>query len=306
MLWQKILDSHAQPLGIFMKDGDGSGGGGGGGQEDDWRLQLPEDLRNNPSISDTPDIATLAKRFVDTKALVGKSLRLPSEEAGEEDWNNFYDDLMGKVPTLMRKPDLTDKAALERIYEQLGKPGEADAYTVPEIDNQGINIDMAIIEKFKQIAFENGLSQTQFENVVKSLTGDSIEKAVEMQKKIDEDVQSLVKEWGAAYEKNLKIARAVAKKLNTPDFLMKPLLSGTPPSTSAKFFFALAESIGKEGTEIIDNSGEQDVITPDEAKMQMSEMRRNKDNPLNHPSDPGHKAALVKYQKLAHLAYPSS
>ncbi len=305
MLWRKVLDSHARPLGIFMKD-EGGEGGGGGGQGDDWRLQLPEELRNNPSISDTPDIATLAKRFIDTKALVGKSLRLPSEEAGDEDWNKFYDDLMGKVPTLMRKPDLTDKVALERIYEQLGKPGEADAYTIPEIDNQGVNVDKGVIEKFKQIAFENGLSQTQFDNVVKSLTGDSIQQALEMQKRIDEDVQSLVKEWGAAYDKNLSIARAVAKKLGTPDFLMQPLLSGTPPSSSAKFFYSLAESIGKEGTEIIDNSGDDDVMTPAEAQMQMSEMRRNRDNPLNIPGDPGHKAALVKYQKLAHLAYPAS
>ncbi len=104
MFYQKILDSY-RPLGIFFKDGDDEGGGGGG--QDDWKDTLPDDLKTNASLLDVPDVATLAKRFIDTKAMVGNSFRVPGEDASTEDWGKFNTNLIEKVPALMFKPDAT-------------------------------------------------------------------------------------------------------------------------------------------------------------------------------------------------------
>ena len=51
----------------------------------DWRSALPLEMRDSPSIADVPDLSTLVKNYENTKAMVGSSIRLPTEEAGAED-----------------------------------------------------------------------------------------------------------------------------------------------------------------------------------------------------------------------------
>lgn len=305
MFTTKILDYHRVPLGIFsMAEGDG---GGGGGQGESWRDELPDDLKANPSLIDVPDVATLAKNFVETKAMVGNSFRLPGEDAGEEDWTKFHTNLMEKVPSLMFKPKADDKDGMEKIYDQLGRPEKSDAYEIPTIEDKGVKLDMSLAEEFKGIAHKYGLNQKQFDGVVKGLTGVSVTKAAEIGALVDADVQKLITEWGSAYEKNLKLAIAGAERTKAPVKLVSLLKSGKPPSDLAKYFHGVATTLGDgEGNPLVHDSGTGEVMTPNEAKLMMSEMRRNKEHPLNVPSDPAHQSALDKYKTLSESAFPEA
>jgi len=295
------LDSH-KPLGIFFKDGDGEGGGGGGGQ--DWKDSLPDELKTDASLADVPDVATLAKRFVDTKAMVGGSFRVPSEEAGKEDWATFHASLMQKVPSLMFKPDTSDTDAMGRVYDQLGRPEKPETYTLPEIDSQGLELDMGLAEEFKGIAHKHGLNQRQYEGIVEELTGATIVKSLEARGKVNADVKALADEWGVAYDKNMKLAVAGAERTKAPKQLISLLKSPFPPSDLAKYFHSIATTLGDgEGNPLVTDATSNSVMTPLEAQRQMQEMRANKEHPINNPGDPTHAAAMARFKTLANAAF---
>lgn len=306
MLYQKILDSYIKPLGLFsMAEGDDKGGGGGGGQES-WRDTLPDDLKTDASLLDVPDIATLAKRFVDTKAMVGNSFRIPGEDASDEDWKKFNEGLMKQVPSLMYKPDATDKDALGVVYDQMGRPEKPEGYEVPEIDNQGLQLNMDLAETFKAVAHKYGLNKDQYQGVIKELTETSITQALEVRAGVDKDVKGLVDEWGHAYERNKDMALAIAKQTGAPENLISLMAGPTPPTELVKFFHSLSTSLKGEGLNLTGDKGVDGVMTPTEAQEQMAEMRRNREHPLNIPSDPQHKNALDKFAKLVKYAYPEA
>jgi len=288
MFITRILDSH-QPLMFFAKDGDDDGGGGGG---QDWRESLPDDLKTDASLADVPDVATLAKRFVDTKAMVGGSFRVPSEDAGKEDWTKFHQSLMDKVPSLMFKPDTSDVDAMGKVYDQLGRPEKPEVYEVPKIDDQGIELDMSLAEDFKTIAHKHGLNQRH------------IAKSLEVRAGVDADVKALVTDWGVAYDKNIKLAVAGAEKTGAPKQLVALLKSAFPPSDLAKYFHSIATTLGDgEGNPLVTDDSTGNVVTPNEAQRQMQEMRSNKEHPLNNPANPAHGVAMSKFKALAQAAF---
>lgn len=59
----------------------------------DWRAGLSDDLKADKSLADVPDVSTLARRFVDTKKLVGAKLdgmvRVPGKDATPEERTAF-------------------------------------------------------------------------------------------------------------------------------------------------------------------------------------------------------------------------
>ena len=92
---------------IFFAEGDagggdgGDGGGGGGTALDtipgvvadplaDWKNSLSTELQNNDSIKSLKDITALAQSFIDTKRMVGESIRINKDMKPEELDKNLY------------------------------------------------------------------------------------------------------------------------------------------------------------------------------------------------------------------------
>lgn len=290
------------PIMFFAVDGEEEGGGGGG---QDWKDVLSDDLKVEASLADFTDVPALAKAFVDTKAMVGSSFRVPGDEAGKEDWDKFHSKIMDKVPSLMFKPDTSDTDAMGKAYSAMGMPEKVDGYVSPEIDSKGIEMSTEFVDAFKETAHENGLNQKQFEGVVQTIVADSVKVMQTQQATMDADTKKLVDTWGAAYDNNLKIALAIAKKVDAPAYITAPLESPNPPFATAVFMHSLAERLGVETSEIIKHPKGGPIMTPEDASLTMSEMRRNPEHPLNRPSDPGHRAALKKFTELAVFAHPT-
>src|ERR1700675_2616902 len=53
-------------------------------QDNPFLLTLPEDVRADPSLKPFKDAGGLAKSYIDTKKMVGNSIRLPDEGAAED------------------------------------------------------------------------------------------------------------------------------------------------------------------------------------------------------------------------------
>jgi hypothetical protein len=63
------------------------------GANNDFRATWPDELKNDPSLKDFKDTATIAKALVDTKKLVGQKLGIPDANATPEAKAAFYEAL---------------------------------------------------------------------------------------------------------------------------------------------------------------------------------------------------------------------
>ena len=197
-------------------------------------------------------------------------------------------------------------SAMGIVYDQMGRPEKAEDYVVPEIDDQGIALNMDLADTFKTVAHKHGLSKEQYQGVIKELTEVSIEATLKSKAAVDADVKSLVDEWGGAYDRNKAIAIAIAKQTGAPPNLVLLLEGTTPPTELAKYFHSLSASLKGEGVNLTAEPGNTGVMTPSDAISVMTEMRENREHPLNVPSSSGHKAALQKFSNLIKYAYPEA
>ena len=232
--------------------------------EQDWKATLPEDIRSAPALKDVKDVGSLAKRFIDTQAFVGSSLRPPGPDASEDDRAAFREKLKKAVPDLVEIPkDEEGFAKFEgELFERLGRPKEAKDYAPSE----GDEVPEAMLEALREQAQSEGLTRKQFQARVKRLAGEYA-----AAKKADADAtKALQKKWGDAYEERAGEARAVAEKLGVP----KDVLAAMPPH-QLEVWAAAAKAIGGEAPPVAGQgrtgSGK---LTPQEHSLRANEIRR--------------------------------
>lgn len=164
----------------------------------DWRASLPDDLKGDANLSTIPDVATLAKNFVMTKAMTGKkAYDLPQADWKPEQWA-AWNKTIG-VPEAADKYSPVDKAILEKA----GLPPE---------------VITSATAKFHEM----GLTDRQAKGLLDWYTGDTI-KGREMQatQGAAERAQSetaLKQEFGDKYEAKLGLLKSWISHNATPAF----------------------------------------------------------------------------------------
>ena len=152
--------------------------------EDNWQTQyLPEDLQSNDTLSKFKDVGALGTSYLELQKMVGSRVKVPGEDATEEDLSSFYN--------------------------QIGRPEAPDKYDLkmPEADyNQGK------IDAFLEQAHKSGLTNKQAQSAIDfyhslEVDGQVNTEASMQQAKLDAET-ALKKEWGPSeYAKNLAISR---------------------------------------------------------------------------------------------------
>lgn len=168
----------------------------------DWKSSLPDDIRGDPSLEVIKDIPSLAKSYVHAQKLVGMDkIPVPAKDAKPEAWNEFY--------------------------TKLGKPEAPDKYELPTVEYpEGYPVNGDIVNEFRTKAHELNLLPAQVKALYEWYTTKELatwdaagsvnkEEAEKFQRESEAEMK---KEWGDAYDGNLKKVQALVRGIGGKDF----------------------------------------------------------------------------------------
>lgn len=283
----------------LMSSEEGGGGGGGGGGDSSWRDSLPDELKADPSLASVKDIPSLAKQFVDAQRHIGGSIRIPSEEAGKEDWEAFMNKITSKTDRVMPKPDSANPESFDAVLKAMGMPDNAEDYKVEGVDEA--DADLAL---FRSLAKDAKLTKSQFEGAFKKFRETQIQKRTESETRLKESIDSLKSEWGMAYDTRVSEAIDLMKKTSAPKALIEAAEAGKVDADTLKWAHGIVTAVGKENSNSL-NDGKGDSsgkITPAEAKARIDEVMANKEHPYWNSRHPSHKTAVSAMVELHRAA----
>lgn len=153
-----------------------------------WLEDLPEDLRNEPSLKHVPDPITLAKNYVNAQRLIGADkIPVPSKSATEDEWR--------------------------AVYRKLGAPEDPQQYEVEKTEV----FDDTSFEAFRNRAYEVGLNNRQAKAIA-DLYQEQISTAQAAMEQRAEEIrfsgeQELRQEFGQYFEERMGMAQDAARTI---------------------------------------------------------------------------------------------
>lgn len=263
----------------------------------EWKETLPEGFADAPffKAAETPEAAL--QDIQNAAAHMGNSIRIPSEDAGEDDMNAFYAKVLEKAPNLMPKP--TDDN-MDSVFQALGRPENVEGYKYEPPEGRELPDDYA---SFATIAHEAGLSQTQFNQMLGKIMENEWQSADIAETEQAAAMKELSKEWGVAYDQNLSHVKNFLRLTDAPEGIVDLISEGAMSPTEIKWLHSIATQT-KAPKELVDiESDQKAALTPEEARARIQELlNAGQDGPYFNAAHPGHKDAMAKmheYQKAA-------
>lgn len=242
---------------------------------DKWRDTLPEDIRNEKVIQETPDLTTLAKRVIDGNNFISKSIRLPDDG---------------------------DTSGMDELYNKLGRPEAVEGYDIKRPDiPEGSKYDEGLEKSFLEAAHKIGLNSSQANALISWNQEQALSQAANGQQTLSDGMASLRKEWGGAFDERVKIAEEVLNQYgnDTTDAMVKDNAG----------LISLIYEMGKnlvEGT-AQGISTASHLRTPEEAKAEILKLQGDKEWMNIYAKDKrhvNHHAYVEQMRQLNVEAYP--
>ena len=267
-----------------------------------WRESLPEDLREAGALRDIPDVNTLAKAYTDAQSYIGRSIRIPGDDAGDEVWSDFTAKLTN-VPGIARVPteDSSDED-WSAFYSRMGRPETPDAYNIKRQEGlEWSDAEDALLSKLHEI----GLNNRQASDLVNWMNEGVTEVNQDQERSRDAALAQLKDDWGQAFDSKISDAKAALNHFGDAQLMAELDASGL--GNNVALIKAFAE-IGKgfsEDPAMSTGDRRAMAVTPAEARMQIDEILANPTHPYNDANNPGHDAAILRMSKLYQAAYSS-
>ncbi len=185
---------------------EGANNGSGEGNSDtgttDSFAWVPEDyreeFRNDSTLNQFASQDAFIKAMLDDRKANGTAIKLPGEDATDEEWGKFYD--------------------------RLGRPASSNDYGLSKDIPEGLDFNEEFYNEFTKEIYTAGLSKKQATQIYNWYNNKSAEMAKDIdariqasyKKSVDDAVASLKKEWGTDYQQNLDSAVAMANKFLSP------------------------------------------------------------------------------------------
>ncbi len=237
----------------------------------DWRSGLPDDLKTEKSLEGFKAVTDLAKGFVETKKLVGQTLRAPAADASEEEWDKYY------------------RAG--------GKPNAPEEYKFAVPDG------LLTKEEEKQIreeAYREGLNSRQVQKRVDRIAEHvaAVRKAEREEfEKIDRGYRD---KWGANYPRNMALITATLERID-PDKTLRGILDasglGNHPAI-VDMILDKAKRLKEDNPLFGDVAGQ---TSREDAKKKIAEINADRKHPY-HTSKAGD-PAFEEMRNLHQIAY---
>jgi len=249
-----------------------------GGSGNDFLQMIPEELRQDPSLTPIKDVENLARSFVNAQKLIGAD----------------------KIP-LPVNPTEED---LDRIYNKLGRPETPKGYEV-EVDGNVITEEVAT--NFSDIAHKLRLNPTQAKGILDyyksnvDQTGELMAQQAEQEKQQSET--ALRSEWGLAYDQKVESASQAAKEFAGEDVFNLQLADGTTLGNHPEFVKAFAkiaefrQNVTSEDT--VAEMSQVNVMTPAKAQAEIDAIMNDKSHAYWDRRNPvGRQQAVERMQHL--------
>lgn len=269
---------------------------------ENWFNGLPEGVQAWDEVTTAKDADSFWKQMENLRSSMGSSIRIPSEEASADDKAAFMKKVLDKSPELMMRPA---EGSMDEFYSQLGKPGEASAYSAPELEMpEGMAFDDAVMGGYRELAHKFNLTDAQFKGIMGEIIGNDLQSNSHAQEQHKQQMQSLNTEWGMKFDANIAAATKVAEQTGAPAALLADMQAGTASADTMKYFAGLAKMFGTEGVTLTNTQTGIEVHDPAAARTKISDIFNNKQHPYWNTSDPGHVDAKKLVATLHEQAYP--
>lgn len=247
---------------LMDEAGSGEGGGAGAGGAPEGIAGLSDELRSNPTLKDFKDVNALAQSLIETKKMVGNSVRIPGPDAGEADIQAFKDKLLSAELGVIPTPDLNNPEEAAKFFMKLGAPEEPTGYTKVE------GMDPTRFDSLSKLAHQAGITDKQFKQVAGAMVqeGNSANEAILAERQ--QGIDSLKTEWGEAYAQKTARAQRLAEATKAPQGLIDAISNNAVDAGTLRWLDAVAAGIGGEGMNLKDIG----VVTTD-TKAELEEQR---------------------------------
>jgi len=286
----------------FMEEENG-GEGSGGGATDPF-TGIEEEVKIKLQQNGIKDLSGLVKNWQDAQSHIGNSIRVPSDDAGEEDRRKFYEKLQKHAPNLIPAPDPDKPETLEQVLKALGKPDDKSGYELPE--NADFTPSDDFVAELQELAADSSLTKSQFEKLASKLVEKEVQRSESISAAQQAEIDKLKKDWGSAYDDRLNKAAKMMELTGAPAELIGMVKDGKAAADVTQWFYAMAESYKGEGMNAAGDQGDSSVITPQEAESRIQEMLNNRNHAYWDSSHPDHGKALQKMIELAKYADPKA
>jgi len=263
--------------------------GEGGGEGNEWKQSIPEQLRDAPFFKEAKSMDEVVAGIAGAAQYMGNSIRIPGDDAGAEDLAEFHAKLSSKVPGLIPTPDFTDPNSVNEILTRMGRPSSDKGYKFPD----GMEPD----EYLAKVAFDNSLTQNQFDGFVKTMNESTKSETEANQLAQRSNILELKKEWGLAYEDKAAEVSALLKIMEAPPHIAKAFQENNLDTSLVKWFSKITDSLGGEGTQLGKKDESKTGISPAEADIKIAEINANSQHPYWNPQMPGHENAKKVFQE---------
>ena len=250
----------------------------GSGSRSEFLQQLPEQIRDHPSLQSINDVGNLGLSFVNAQRLIGADkLPLPKNPT-EEDLSN--------------------------IYSKLGRPDEPSGYA---LQADGQTLSETDVNTVSDIFHKLGLTKQQASGVIDfykssvQQTTEAMSKDAAQQK--TEIEQKLKAEWGADYDAKVDEASKAVTDIAGEELLKMVLQDGTKVGNHPVFIKAFAnfadfkKSVTKEDT--ISENAVNYRMSPADAQARIDAIMQDKSHAYwNRKDTIGRQKAVKEVQDL--------
>lgn len=266
---------------------------------------LPEEVREWDEVKNSENPEAFWKQMGDMRSHLGNSIRIPSKEAGEEDWKTFNAKLVERVPTLIPKPNPEDKEGMAALLRAMGHPEEASKYELPEAP-EGTNMSEA--ESFRAIAHKYGLTNEQFKGIVSEVMQGNLARAEEDGKQHAQAMQTLRTDWGLKFDANMSKIKNLIKTTSGPEVLLGAIDEGRASVDTLIWLAEIADRFAETDPNLTKdkNNNVDSVLAPGEARKRLNEIYANRKHPYWDARHPGHDDAIAEVIRLQGFANPDA
>ena len=259
-------------------------------QEDvNWLDQLGEGYKGNPALTKFPDVAALAKGYINLeKSLGGNKLVKPDQHATEDDWRAFF--------------------------QQVGLPGSLEEYELAA--PEGVELEDGLLTEMKKIAFEQGIMPKSMQGFVRWYGEQQKAKADAEAERwstmMSEQKAALEKQWGEAFNQNMSRIQQMTSKMSEAlgeeqvNNFLTTQVNGQPLGNNPLLIRMFEHFSGLMNLDELSEGVQPNVMKPTELEGKINSILGNFDHPYYKKDHPNHQAAINEVNSYFERLHPTA